>query len=79
MDKIYRTDPYQFSIIDFDQEQIKGKFYEQELTFANITSNTKHPFVVLRENKNNVFIHFINFSNTYDRWISKRSILNLKK
>ena len=79
VDKIYRTDPYQFSIIDFDQEQIKGKFYEQELTFANITSNTKHPFVVLRENKNNVFIHFINFSNTYDRWISKRSILNLKK
>ena len=79
VNKIHMTSPITLSLKDFEGEDIIGRFYENELTFANISSNTEHPFIVLKENKNNVYVHFTNFSKTYDRWISKRSITSLKK
>ena len=79
VDKIHRTNPLQYSLKDFDGQKIIGRFYEPELTFANISSTSKHPFEIIEENKNNVYVHFINFPHTYDRWISKRSITQLKR
>ena len=79
VDKVHKTDPIQVSLRDFDGEFIIGRFYENELTFANISSNSKHPFNVLKENSHSVYVNFVNFSKKYDRWISKRSITQLKR
>ncbi len=79
VEKIHKTDPIQVSLRDFDGEYIIGRFYENELTFANISSSTEHPFIVLKQNLHSVYVHFVNFSKKYDRWISKRSITQLKK
>ena len=68
------THPVTYLLKDYQNEQIKGAFYEQEL------QKVMYPDVylidhILRRNGNKVRVKWLGFDSTHNSWISKRDIL----
>jgi hypothetical protein len=74
IDKIFHTVPIQYTIKDICKNDIAGKFYEPELIRKIITKNTFYPFKILKENTKNVYVNFIGWPDSYNAWISKKSV-----
>lgn len=72
--KIKRTDPITYNLLDYTQKQIKGSFYEPELTsvkFPNVYLVEK----IIRKKRNQVLVRWLGFDKKHDSWINKRDII----
>ena len=78
IDKIFHTVPVQYAIKDICKNDIAGKFYEPELIRKIITKNTFYPFKILKENAKNVYVNFIGWPDSYNAWVSKKSVKNIE-
>ena len=74
VDKVKKTLPVTYTLIDSKGELIQGSFYEQEL------QKVKHPNVfliekVLQRKGNQVLVSWLGFSKDSNSWIDAKNVL----
>jgi hypothetical protein len=72
--KILLTNPNTYLLQDYQKQDIKGCFYQQQL------QKVKHPDVylvekILRRKNNKVFVKWLGFDSTHNSWIDKTKIV----
>lgn len=73
--KVHLTKPIQYSLVDFNGDEIKGLFYTQELIKSNLGAD--FPIKILQTTKTHVKIHYVNFPDSFDKWILRKNIIPL--
>jgi hypothetical protein len=82
IDKIYLRDPIVYSLIDNNNEKIKGNFYEKELSKIIITKNTEYKIdkiLGIRGKKGSRMLHvrWKGYSDKFNTWIKEKELRKL--
>ena len=72
--KINKSNVITYQLKDMNNEIIKGQFYEKEL---QLTKNTTGEYIIekiLKTNKNNIFVKWRGYDNSFNSWINKNNV-----
>ncbi|MCG8113586.1 MAG: chromo domain-containing protein, partial [Candidatus Thiodiazotropha taylori] len=72
-----------YSIVDWDNERIKGTFYEQELQAVNVDPSTEYHIETIlkkrtRNKKKEVLVRWLHWPKKYDSWILEAEVKNFQ-
>ena len=73
--KINKSNVITYKIKDLNDEIIKGIFYEKELQKTKNTSNEYIIEKILKTNKNKIYVKWRGYSNNFNSWIDKNSVI----
>ena len=71
--KIQYTDPITYKIIDYNNEEIEGTFYEQELQKS--TQEVFHIEKVIRKRGNKSLVKWKGYSDEFNSWIDNKDLV----
>ena len=73
VNKVQNTVPWTYLINDFNDEEIKGSFYEKELqkTYQKEFRIEK----VIKKEGNKLYIKWKGYDNSFNSWINKKDIV----
>jgi hypothetical protein len=71
---VYKTLPYVYDLIDLNNNEIKGKFYEFEMQKTRFP-DTYLVQKVLKKKNNKIYVKYLGFDNTHNEWINKNDVM----
>lgn len=75
INKIIYSSPITYMIKDLNEEEIKGKFYTQEL----MKTNYPHDYLiekVLKRKGDQIYVKWLGFDNSHNSWINKSNLVS---
>ena len=75
IDKIQNTRPTTFMLKDWNEEQLKGSFYAQELQKVTKVDDIYRIEKVLREEKNRLYVKWLGYPNSFNSWVAVKDLV----
>ena len=81
IERVQRTDPVTYTIVDQSKEIIKGAFYENDLQEVD-KSSAVYPIerIVRKRNRQGsvqYLVKFIGYPDTYNSWVNQEDLFDL--
>ena len=73
--KIRYTDPISYKIVDFNNEEIKGSFYEKEL--QKTTQEMFRIEKVLKRKGNKALVKWLGYPDNFNSWVDNSEVVKL--
>lgn len=73
---VLNTNPITYKVKDYEENEIKGSFYSEELQKTK-TDDIYLVEKVLRKKKNKIFVKWLGFDNKYNSWINENELYSL--
>ena len=74
--KIQYTDPVTYKITDYNGEEIKGSFYEQEL--QKTTQETFRIEKIIRKKGNKSLVKWLGYPANFNSWVDNKNLIKIK-
>ena len=71
---IHKSNVITYKIKDLNDEVIQGIFYERELQLSKNTSGEYIIEIILKTNKDKIYVKWRGYSNNFNSWIDKNSV-----
>ena len=72
--KRQRTQPMTFMLKDWNEEELKGSFYAQELQKV-LKPDVYRIEKVLKEQKNRVYVKWLGYPDSFNEWVAKKDLV----